>query len=75
MGKHSPVTVTDHIIPIKHGGARLNELNLMPLCSECHNSKSAREQRTPIIPYVGTFGEYIPSATRDAIINIMINKI
>ena len=74
-GKHAPTTVTDHLVPIKFGGARLNPANLMALCSECHNNKSAREQRSPLLPYVGTFGEYLPSATRDEMLTIIQNKI
>jgi 5-methylcytosine-specific restriction protein A len=35
--------VADHILPIKDGGARLDEANLQALCVPCHNSKTASE--------------------------------
>ena len=75
IDRHSPTRVTDHLIPIKYGGARFNPINLMALCSECHNNKSAREQRSPLLAYVGTFGEYVPSDDRNAIIQKILNKI
>ncbi len=37
--------LTDHIVPIKHGGARMDPQNWQALCSHCHESKKARERR------------------------------
>ena len=75
MDRHSPTRVTDHLIPIKYGGARFNTINLMALCSECHNYKSGREQRQPLLPYVGAFGEYVPGVNREEVIATILNKI
>ncbi|MFZ6813737.1 HNH endonuclease [Undibacterium sp. Rencai35W] len=35
--------VADHVLPIKDGGARLDEANLQALCVPCHNRKTASE--------------------------------
>ena len=74
-GKHSPTKVADHIIPIKFGGSRFSLYNLLALCSECHNYKSGREQRQPLLPYVGAFGEYVPGVEREEVIATLLNKI
>ena len=36
-----PADVVDHIIPISQGGAKYDNRNLMSLCHEKHNRKSA----------------------------------
>lgn len=36
-------TLVDHIIPIKQGGALLEDSNLQALCASCHGAKSIRE--------------------------------
>lgn len=41
--RRKPATLVDHIIPIKQGGALLEDSNLQALCSSCHGSKSIRE--------------------------------
>jgi 5-methylcytosine-specific restriction protein A len=33
----------DHVVPLAHGGARLDRANLQPLCRECHADKTANE--------------------------------
>jgi 5-methylcytosine-specific restriction protein A len=38
-------TDTDHVVPIRDGGAPYSLDNLQPLCRECHGLKSADEQR------------------------------
>tara|TARA_R100001163_G_scaffold63795_1_gene56503 strand:- start:764 stop:1060 length:297 start_codon:yes stop_codon:yes gene_type:complete len=40
-----PADVVDHIIPIKKGGAELDESNLQGLCHSCHNKKTYYENR------------------------------
>lgn len=40
-----PADVVDHIVPIKKGGAELDESNLQPLCHSCHNKKTYYENR------------------------------
>ncbi|MBO4394634.1 MAG: HNH endonuclease [Spirochaetales bacterium] len=42
-GRLTRATVADHIIPIRQGGAMLDEDNLQALCSSCHSSKSIKE--------------------------------
>lgn len=36
-------TIVDHIVPIRMGGALLDDENLQALCSSCHSAKSIRE--------------------------------
>ena len=40
-----PADVVDHIVPIKKGGAELDEANLQGLCHQCHNRKTYYENR------------------------------
>ena len=37
---------TDHIQPVKQGGAFLDRENLQGLCKHCHNVKSGQERHT-----------------------------
>ena len=39
-----PAGVVDHIIGITAGGHPTHPYNLMPLCSSCHDRKSAMEK-------------------------------
>jgi len=43
-GRIRPATVCDHITARIEGGAEYSEKNLQPLCSSCHNRKSAKER-------------------------------
>jgi 5-methylcytosine-specific restriction protein A len=36
--------ITDHIVPLKEGGALLDWNNLQSLCMTCHNQKTANER-------------------------------
>jgi 5-methylcytosine-specific restriction enzyme A len=36
--------VVDHIVPLRKGGAALDEMNLQALCHSCHNKKSSSER-------------------------------
>lgn len=38
-GRITPATISDHIKPIREGGARLDINNLQSLCRACHNKK------------------------------------
>jgi 5-methylcytosine-specific restriction protein A len=38
--------MTDHIVPIRDGGAPLDDANLQTLCNPCHNAKRQRERRS-----------------------------
>lgn len=37
-------TEVDHIVPLEQGGSN-DEINLQPLCKECHLAKTKQEQR------------------------------
>lgn len=39
----APAQMVDHIKPIKHGGALLDDNNLQALCNRCHSRKSIEE--------------------------------
>lgn len=39
-GKLVEAQVVDHIIPVRDGGAELDDGNLQSLCKSCHNSKT-----------------------------------
>ena len=38
----APADRVDHIVPVAHGGAMLEEANCRPMCLSCHQSDSAR---------------------------------
>lgn len=42
--KTAAATEVDHIIPLEQGGSN-DEINLQPLCKECHLEKSREEAR------------------------------
>ena len=42
-GKLSKAQMVDHIVPIKMGGAALDDENLQGLCWSCHSRKSIQE--------------------------------
>lgn len=44
-GRVTPVDVTDHVVSIDDGGAKLDESNLQSLCHTCHNSKTGSNKR------------------------------
>lgn len=38
-----PASMVDHIVPIRQGGALLDDGNLQSLCRACHSAKSIRD--------------------------------
>lgn len=42
-GRATAATIVDHILPIKMGGAPLDDCNLQGLCWSCHSRKSVKE--------------------------------
>lgn len=42
-GRTTEATLVDHIVPIRFGGARLDEANLQPLCVPCHVVKTSED--------------------------------
>ena len=43
-GQYIAASVVDHIVSITAGGHPTHPHNLMPLCSSCHDRKSAMEK-------------------------------
>ena len=47
IGKYTPATMVDHIIPIRERPDLAFDLdNLQPLCRQCHDSVKRREEST-----------------------------
>jgi 5-methylcytosine-specific restriction endonuclease McrA len=56
MGRLTPATVADHIVPIREdAGRRLDPDNLQSLCAQCHDSLKQRMESESFSP-VGTNG-------------------
>lgn len=60
FGTIKPAALTDHPIPIGHGGAMLDERNLMSMCAYHHNKKSGLETNRPIVQTKQTSEGLIP---------------
>lgn len=45
LGRTTPATVDDHIVPISHGGSVSDLDNHQALCAPCHNLKRSAESR------------------------------
>lgn len=45
--RRRPATNVDHIIPLEHGGARLDPTNLQPLCDGCKVEKDMIDSHPP----------------------------
>ena len=43
-GRVTPATIADHVKPISQGGAIHDINNLQPVCFDCHNDKTLRDQ-------------------------------
>lgn len=52
--------VTDHIIPIRFGGAKFSRKNLQSMCHSCHSKKTTQERDAPITRWRMHKGEKIP---------------
>ena len=64
LGKVTPSTVTDHIVPHK-GDEKLfydMENNCQALCKKCHDSHKARQENSGILPGVDQDGNPIDLA-------------
>jgi len=70
-GRVAASQVIDHIVPIKDGGARLNEANLLALCKHCHDRKSAIEAHGPLFT-ADSLG--LPKLTKDEVIKVLCDK-
>jgi len=72
-GLYEPADVTDHIVPMKQGGAKWNELNHMGMCHSHHNRKRGLESHGHcVVTAVGTDG-LLPN-DREEIVNILLAK-
>lgn len=56
QGHVTPACEVDHIVPMAHGGARLDPVNLQPLCRTCHSRKTMRESVRPSVTLPGEGG-------------------
>jgi len=67
FGEIRPTNVTDHIIRIESGGAKLDPANLMSMSSYYHDIKSGKEKTTPILIewVLNDYGEKIPKNKAD----------
>ena len=61
LGKLNFGNVTDHIIPVRGGGALWDERNLQNLCKTHDDEKRNKESRGEIPAYVGDHGHRIPA--------------
>lgn len=52
VGRVIPMTVDDHIVPIKQGGSIDDLSNHQSLCEACHNVKRAHERQGRIVRVV-----------------------
>ena len=52
--------VTDHIVAVTRGGARMDERNFATLCKPCHDRKSALEKLGWSCATYGKFGDFKP---------------
>ena len=59
--------VTDHIVRIAAGGAKMDALNFMTLCKECHDRKSALEKQGWSCVTIGSYGNFLPANKSEAI--------
>lgn len=68
--------MTDHIISINVGGARLDGRNLLTMCNQCHNIKRGLESHTdkPLVSTRVVPGGLIPSDRND-IINLLKDRV
>jgi len=79
--RHQPAQMVDHIIPIRQNGARFHDDNLMSLCHECHNRKSAKDRNqgglckeTKEVNSTGMEAQLVPAVSRQAIIKLIEEK-
>lgn len=45
QGRVTPAVLVDHIVPVRDGGAVLDDDNLQSLCRVCHDAKTAEDVR------------------------------
>jgi len=60
QGKTTASQVTDHIIPLQHGGAIWDERNLQSLCKVHHDQKNGMERHGMILRSINTPNGKIP---------------
>ena len=61
QGKYRFGRTTDHIVPVRSGGALWDDSNLQNLCKTHDDEKRNKESRGEIPAFVGEYGHYIPS--------------
>lgn len=59
--------VTDHIVSVTNGGARMDERNFATLCKQCHDRKSWHEGKGWRPESYGNFGAMLPIDRKKAL--------
>ena len=63
--------VTDHVVSITNGGARLDERNFATLCKSCHDRKSILERNGWRCETLGIEGELRPKDKAKALATLI----
>jgi 5-methylcytosine-specific restriction enzyme A len=54
-GRVTVATEIDHIVPLENGGG-YDESNVQPICTHCHQAKTARDRGYRVKPTIGSDG-------------------
>lgn len=65
--------VTDHVVAVTKGGARMDERNFATLCKPCHDRKSILERNGWKCSTYGRFGDFKP-IDKEAALRTLIKK-
>lgn len=55
-GRVTVATIADHVIPIAQGGAVHDLANMQPVCAECHQDKTNRDNGRRVKRRIGADG-------------------
>jgi 5-methylcytosine-specific restriction protein A len=55
-GQVTAATIADHIVPIAKGGAIYDISNMQPVCSDCHDAKTRKDNGWKAKPRIGLDG-------------------
>lgn len=55
-GRATQATIADHIIPLAKGGKEYDLSNLQPVCAECHDAKTRKDNGWRARPRFGVDG-------------------
>lgn len=63
--------VTDHIVAVTRGGARMDARNFATLCKPCHDRKSALEKQGWSCAKFGNYGDFKPVDRDEALKSLL----